>query len=111
MLKVYARETVEGKYPNGLAYSVHLGIVREGVTEPLHQNYGILFPKARIDERNVIVPSYVRNIKVSKSPSMNRYWIVGEDVLPDGTLHPDREKCLWCWSTEDFIRIFGRNYI
>lgn len=103
MLKVYARETVEGKYPNGLAYSVHLGIVREGVTEPLHQNYGILFPKARIDERNVIVPSYVRNIKVSKSPSMNRYWIVGEDVLPDGTLHPDREKCLWCWSTEDFI--------
>ena len=103
MLRVYSRDVEEGKYPNGLAYSVHFAIEEAGEFKPLHNNYGILFPKADIDERNVIVPKFVRNVKVAKGLLEDTYFITGEDSLANGNINMESEGCFWCWSTKDFI--------
>ena len=80
-LRVYSRIPVEGQYPNGLAYSVHMALgeseaeVIEGENcqtkkdiewKPLHNDYGILFPKADIDERNVIIPKFAADIRIAE---------------------------------------------
>lgn len=102
MIKVYSREPIEGQYPNGLAYSVHISVVRDGAERPLRNNYGLLFPKADVDERNVIVPKFVREVRIAKAAS-GRYIITGIDVLADGTPNPESVGRLWCWSTSDLI--------
>lgn len=58
VLRVYNRKTVKGQYPNGLAYSVHLSVTENEEECPLHNNYGLVFPKAWVNEDNVIVPSF-----------------------------------------------------
>ena len=65
VLRVYNRKTVKGQYPNGLAYSVHLSVKENEEECPLHNNYGLVFPKAWVNEDNVIVPSFVGNLKVA----------------------------------------------
>lgn len=102
-LKVYTRTTEEGKYPDGLAYSVHFGIETNGCFEPLHNNYALLFPKATIDERNVIVPKFTGNVKITKAASNNCHYITGEDIFGDGALNPESNNLFWTWTTEDFI--------
>ena len=46
VLRVYNRKTVKGQYPNGLAYSVHLSVKENEEECPLHNNYGLVFPKS-----------------------------------------------------------------
>lgn len=102
-LKVYTKEIIERQYPNGLALSVHIGINEDGSCDPIHNDYGILFPKASIDEKNVIVPAFVCNLRVAKALDKSLYFITGEDANNDGSVSFDTEGKLWCWSTEDFI--------
>lgn len=103
MLTVYSREADEEKYPDGLAYSVHLAVSDGKNMEPLHNGYGIMFPKAGVDERNVIVPSFARDIKVA-ADSKGAFYITGTDVLGSGDINPANAGKLWCWSTSDFIK-------
>ena len=103
VLKAYTRKAEENKYPNGLAYSVHLAIIDKAKEIPLNNNYGVLFPKASIDERNVILPKYVGKVKIAKSQKEDVYYITGEDVLSDGTYNQKSEGFLWSWITNDFI--------
>lgn len=103
VLRVYAREPEEGKYPNGLAYSVHLAIGEMGIFTPLHNNYGLLFPTASIDERNVIVPKFVTKLCIAKAANSDTYYITGEDTLADGEVNTSCKEKLWCWCSEDFV--------
>ena len=86
VLRVYNRKTVKGQYPNGLAYSVHLSVKENEEECPLHNNYGLVFPKAWVNEDNVIVPSFVGNLKVAavKKNGAVTYLITGEDWKSDG---------------------------
>lgn len=99
-LKVYNKTTIDGQYPNGLAYSVHISI--QG--EPIHNEYGILFPKGSVDENNRIAPAYVGDIRIASVviDSKQAYLITGEDFTENGTSKENGET-LWTWVTEDFI--------
>lgn len=103
--RVYSRDTIEGQYPNGLAYSVHMAVSDGGEFVPMHNNYGLLFAKADVDERNVIVPAFTRNIRVAKisSNDRNKYVITGENTSADGTVSDLQKEEFWSWLTEDFI--------
>ena len=99
-LKVYNKTTIDGQYPNGLAYSVHISIHGE----PIHNEYGILFPKGSVDEDNRIVPAYAGNIRIASVviDSKQAYLITGEDFTENGT-SIEGEESFWAWMTEDFI--------
>lgn len=107
-LKVYTRDVVEGKYPNGLAYSIHMQIIADDKTLALNNNYGLLFPKAGINEQNVIVPSFTREARVcafcrEDRDDEKRYLITGKDCKQSGEVDSDNNTKLWCWITSDFI--------
>ena len=111
MLRVYAREVIEGKYPNGLAYSVHMSIVDNGKEEPVHNNYGLLFARADVNSDNVICPNFVGDIRIVECPAGEAdsdtavcsasYLITGTDLTGDGVT--DKADHYWCWSTKDFM--------
>lgn len=99
-LSVYSKNTIEGRYPNGLAYSVHISIQ----DEPIHNEYGILFPKGSVDEHNRIVPAFVGELRIASFSTDSKavYLITGEDRAEDGAARPE-EKRLWAWVTQDFV--------
>ena len=99
-LKVYNKEIIDGQYPNGLAYSVHISI--EG--EPIHNEYGILFPKGSVDENNRIVPVFAGEFRVASfmQNSNQFYLITGENWKENGVIKGN-ERTFWAWITEDFI--------
>lgn len=105
VLRVYNRKTVKGQYPNGLAYSVHLSVKENEEECPLHNNYGLVFPKAWVNEDNVIVPSFVGNLKVAavKKDGAVTYLITGEDWKSDGSVNSENKGSFWSWSTDDFL--------
>ena len=47
-IRLYTREPTGIKYPEELAYSVHMSIGDGKQWNPLNKNYGILFPEASI---------------------------------------------------------------
>ena len=99
-LRVYNKETIEGQYPNGLAYSVHISI--DG--EPIRNEYGLLFPKGSIDEHNRIVPVFTGDIKIAAIELNARplYLISGENWTSEGSKIED-DNAYWVWLTEDFM--------
>ena len=105
ILRVFTRNVEEGRYPDGLAYSVHIELIKEGQNIPVRNNYGMLFPKATIDERNVIVPSFVNEVRVSpfEYKGEKRYLISGIDCLKDGSENQKSIGYLYGWVTKDFI--------
>lgn len=108
VLRVYAREASEDKYPEGLAYSVHFSLIENGKEEPLHQNYGLLFPRAEIDSQNVIHPRFLGKPRIISFlfHGKESYLITGIDMIREQensveTLEATGEY--WCFSTNDFI--------
>ena len=88
-LRVYTREILGEEYPSALANSVHMALQVEGEEEkPLNQNYGILFPKAKICGDNTLEERGVRSPGVFRRG--NTYFIVGEQV--DGLGQPVRKR-------------------
>lgn len=111
LLKVYERNVIEGEYPNGLAYSVHMSLIENdengennGMEEPLHNQYGLLFPKAAINENNVIVPKFVGRLRIAavEQNKKEQYIITGENLLENGEPDPQSSGLFWSWSTFDF---------
>ena len=102
ILRVYTRGIEPDKYPDGLALSVHMQILSGEKKMPLNNDYGILFPKADIDDKNVIMPKYVGNISIAKALSGD-YYITGNDFLQEGIINPENTGNLWGWKTRDFI--------
>lgn len=99
-LTVFSKEVTDGQYPNGLAYSVHISI--QG--EPLRNEYGMLFPKGSVDDKNRIVPAFSGEIRVSEISlnGENVFLITGEDWTGDGIAKSDRKE-FWTWITKDFL--------
>lgn len=99
-LKVYNREIIEGQYPNGLAYSVHISIQ----DKPIRNEYGMLFPKGDVDDSNRIVPVFVGAIRIASVvvDSRQTYLITGENWTEKGGVKADADS-FWAWTTEDFI--------
>lgn len=99
-LTVYSKEVIDGQYPNGLAYSVHISI--QG--EPLFNDYGMLFPKGSVDENNRIVPAFTGDIRIAeiKIGAKTAYLILGENRTADGGIKPGQNS-FWAWLTKDFI--------
>lgn len=99
-LRVYNKDTINGQYPNGLAYSVHISI--QG--EPIHNEYGILFPKGSVDEDNRIVPAFVGEIRIASVmfDLKQAYLITGEKWTENGAVE-EGEKIFFSWLTYDFI--------
>ncbi len=104
-VRVYTREPVEGKYPNGLSYSVHLSFVKEGKETPLHNNYGLLFPKAGVNADNVIVPVFLGEARIAgvQIEGKYKYIITGTDLLSTGEENAETKGCFWSFCTEDFL--------
>jgi len=104
-LRVYTRDVIDGQYPDGLAYSIHMEVIIDNVKTTLRNNYGLLFPKADINADNVIVPGFVREAKVCKFNRNGeaKYLITGVDCRSDGKACPDNVSKYWSWITKDFI--------
>ena len=99
-LRVYNKKPIEGQYPNGLAYSVHISI--QG--EPIRNEYGMLFPMGSVDTDNRIVPAFAGEIRIAAVDidSKQAYLITGENWDENGIARAN-EGVYWAWLTEDFI--------
>ena len=99
-LQVFCKRTIEGQYPNGLAYSVHMSLNGE----PLHNGYGMLFPKGTVDKDNRIVPAFTGEIRVASALINDRltFILTGENWNEEGALKKDSDT-FFTWITEDFI--------
>lgn len=99
-LQVFCKRTVEGQYPNGLAYSVHMSLNGE----PLHNGYGMLFPKGTVDKDNRIVPAFTGEIRVASALINDHltFILTGENWNEEGALKKDSDT-FFTWITEDFI--------
>ena len=64
---------------------------------PLHNNYGLVFPKAWVNADNVIVPSFAGNLKVAavKKDGADTYLITGEDWKSDGSVNGENKGFFW----------------
>ena len=98
----YTRKPKKECYPEGLARSVHFAVSRDGIHfEALFQNYGMLFPKALIDDQDRIDP------RGAACPALwrlrdGRYCVTAERVTEDGGRDESAAGRLLCWMTWDF---------
>lgn len=96
-IRLYTRNRDGIKYPEELAYSVHMS-AGDGVTmEPLNKNYGILFPEAAVADNNTIIPKTVMNPTVTKKDGA--YIIFARDTKDD--------TILYTWITFNFVDFEG----
>lgn len=101
-IKVYTRadDAADGIYPNGLARSIHFAYSYDDVCyEPLNKNYGILFAKGLISDKNTIVPKGVRAPQILKYED-GRYCIFAVRTEENGEL--EKEEHIEAWYTADF---------
>ena len=103
-IKVYTRgkDAVPGRYPDGLAHSVHFAAGIDGIHfEPLHQNYGILFAEGLITEQNIIRPKGVRDPRICRGEN-GEYLILAIRTEENGS--QEKEIHVEGWRTRDFCR-------
>lgn len=101
-IMAYTRPATDD-YADGLARSIHFACSRDGVhMEPLNRNYGILFAEATVDEKNVLHPKGVENVRLFCMAD-GHFGIAASRVQEDGT--PDEESSgqVLVWTTRDFI--------
>ena len=101
-LKVYTRDAVEESYPDGLARSIHMATSTDAVNFiPMFSNYGILFAKAEITEKNTLVPKCVKNPWVFATE--DGYGVAAIRVNEDGSDEEESKGKALLWTTADFI--------
>lgn len=108
-LLVYTRKPCAASYPDGLARSLHLACSRDGVHfQALHNNYGVLFAEALIDEEDRIVPKGVKDPCVFALPE-GGFGVLAERVCEDGSDESAAGKgsTFLLWKTENFIDFEG----
>lgn len=100
---VYTRRTEKGKYPDGLARSIHFASSRDGRSyRAMNENYGILFAKAVLDDDDVIHPKGVKEPAVFALPQ-GGFAVTAVRVNEDGSEDDESRGKLLLWLTEDFI--------
>ncbi len=103
-LCAYTRIPRPGRYPAGLAHSLHLAWSLDGQQfTALHQNCGVLYARGEISAEDTIVPKGIQAPWLFRLPG-EEYGVaavcVGEDDRADAL---DRGRVL-LWKTRDFIR-------
>ena len=106
-LCAYTRKPRPGRYPAGLAHSLHLAWSLDGRHfTALHQNCGVLFAQGEILANDTILP------KGLSAPWL--FHIAGEGcgiaavpVKEDGGVDVQDFGRVWVWKTRDFLRFEG----
>ncbi len=100
---VYTRSADKENYPMGLASAVHFSWENEdGKREPLNRNYGILFAKGEITEKNTIKPYGIKNPKIIMMDN-DEIGICAERILENGDADTTSEGKVILWKTKDII--------
>lgn len=102
-LKVYTREVDANCYPEGLAYGIHMAYSTDGKDYvPFNKNYGILFAKAEVDEKNTILPKGAKNPEIVALRD-GSYGVIAVRIHENGMPDDTAEGQLLFWKTTDFI--------
>lgn len=102
VIRVFTREPMGEEYPEATAHSVHFALSCDGKEEViLNQNYGILFPKAKIREDNTLEERGIRSPKIFRQG--DQYIICAEVIDHDGNPVLPPEKKVIAWRTNDFV--------
>ncbi len=100
---VYTREADPATYPEGLARSVHFACVTgEGQKKPFNKDYGILWARGRVSDKNTIVPVGVKDPKIFEMQD-GTIGICAEQVLENGTVDETLKGKAVLWKTKDLI--------
>lgn len=103
MIYVYTRTADSDSYPAGLANSIHIAVTtKDQFRQPLHKNYGILFAKGLISEKNTIIPMGVKNPKIFYMPG-DVIGIIAERIHENGEEDENSRGKVLLWKTKDFI--------
>ena len=103
LLAVYTRPAQPGRYPDGLARSVHFAACRDGkFYEAWNENYGILFAAGIITEQNTILPKCVKHPRLARLKD-GGFAVLARRVEEDGGEDGDSRGKVLLWTTEDFI--------
>lgn len=106
-IRVFTREPIGEEYPEATAHSVHFALIFDelnGDAEKeviLNQNYGILFPKARIREDNTLEERGIIAPKICEQNGV--YYICAEQVDHEGNPVLPPETKVITWRTNDFV--------
>lgn len=99
-IRMYTKEIEPKLYDAGLANSVHFELQVGEKNYQLNRGYGILFPKAEINENNTIAPRGAKNPRFARNGE--KYVIYAEYVNEAGVkVSPGM---LYVWETVDFIK-------
>lgn len=102
-LKVYTRAVSGYRYPTSLANSIHFSYSYDGeYYAPLNQNYGILFAKAEISDKNTILERGLLLPEIyQKEDGSESFLIEAEYVDQQGRIvYPDQR---YYWKTNNFL--------
>jgi len=102
-IRVYTRSADPERYPDGLARSIHMSLIREngGRTEEkaLNLGCGVLFADGLIDENDCISSRGLRDPLILRD---GEGWLIFADrCLEDGTAE-DNGDLVQMWHTDDF---------
>lgn len=99
---IYTRKPNED-YTNSLSNSIHFAYGDgTGDFQPLNENYGILFPLATVDERNVIQEKGLRNPYIFHKAD-GGFGIIAIRVDKNGNEDEESRGQLLLWTSEDLI--------
>lgn len=102
IIRVFTREAIGEAYPEATAHSVHFALTCEAHEEMiLNQNYGILFPKAKIREDNTLEERGIRSPRILRRDSV--YYICADQIDHEGNPVLPPEKKALTWRTDDFV--------
>ena len=101
-LSVYTRELNIEEYPFGLSSSVHFSIENEGETVVLNNNYGILFTRGEITDKNTIIPLGIKDPVIFYDED-GTIVIAGKRVENISNPYLADEDKMWAWKTKDLI--------
>ncbi len=102
-VRVFTKPADPDCYPDGLARSVHFSVELEGVTHPLNHDYGILFAKGYVSEKNTIVPMGVRDPRIFRTED-GQIGVAAVRVHEDGSEDEGSRGSVLLWETDDLIR-------
>lgn len=99
-LTVYTREPDPEAYPFGLSSAVHFSVEIEGKTIALNNDYGILFARGEISDKNTIIPLGIEG-PVIFSDEDGSIVVAGKRIHePEKPYAADKGR-MWAWKTRD----------
>lgn len=102
-IRPYTRQAQADAYPEGLAYSIHFAVSRDGKSfRSLNNNYGILFAEAVIGKDDVICPKGVKNPRILRMEN-GKYGIFAVRTSEDGGADAESTGKALLWMTENFM--------